>query len=381
MRTETLALGIYVLAAGVIALAVPEGKKYGNVDWINAPRLQKDYQELAKKLRVKGLQEGTSGGRSWQYSRIAFDSWWKRIEDANWIGKVPVVQESQPTEQVERPKPKPVLKPLEEIFTIAVMLAGDEGRLKIHYKDPAVRPPQPSSTSPLLAPMPNAQAQGDPMGQGTGVYQDLAIGEALYEPYQDVRFEGFSKDGFVAIFSRSAANGEERAEDRMAIAEFSMETELLSRVGEQIAGGTGGVSPTKVKSKNKIAYKDPGTQTRFDEGMGVFFIAGNDAERFRKDPGRVINEDVVTQDFVPSKAVREMGIRGGVQLRSVSPKMRSFGVSEGMILIRLNGESVTSKASALKVGRRMYDAGTRTFTATFLQNGREVNKTYRAPDK
>ncbi|PIE24371.1 MAG: hypothetical protein CSA62_03560 [Planctomycetota bacterium] len=382
MRTESLALVIYALAAAVVALAVLEGRKYGRLDWINAPQTTREYQSLNKELAKKGSsKQGTD--RVWQYTKPAFDRWWKKVEDANWVGREPVVEEMREPEKVEKAEPKPVAKPLEEIFSISVMLAGDSGRLKIHYKDSSVRPPQPPVTGDSLAqPMPMQQSPGDPMNQGTGIYQDLIQGDLLYEPFDSIRFEGFSKDGLAAFFSRSVPGEEERRTDRMQIAEFNIDNDVFASVAGREDPYTAKLGKLRAQ-REKIAYRDPGPKSKQDAKSGVFFISTPDSERFRKEPNRIINEDLTAVDWEPSATVRKAtGIRGGVQIKSVSPQMKNLGVQSGEILIKVNGQAVHSRASAIKVGRRQYQAGTRTFNLTFLdKTAREVVRTYRAPDK
>jgi hypothetical protein len=72
----------------------------------------------------------------------------------------------------------------------------------------------------------------------------------------------------------------------------------------------------------------------------------------------------------------------GLQVMNVSTEIQQrFGVQQGELILAVNGTPVTTKAQAVNTGKKMYNRGVRRFVVTFLSNGREIERTYQAPDK
>ena len=70
-----------------------------------------------------------------------------------------------------------------------------------------------------------------------------------------------------------------------------------------------------------------------------------------------------------------------VNVHKLGKQVRRLGVNEGDILISLNGIPVKNKAQAIRVGKRLWRDGVRSFKAVFLRRGREVTMTHHFPHK
>ena len=92
---------------------------------------------------------------------------------------------------------------------------------------------------------------------------------------------------------------------------------------------------------------------------------------------RVFHEDVGLRSYSSAR-----GNVRGVQVTRISPELQRFGVQSGDVLLELNGKPVRSKAEALAVGRKQYQAGVRVFRAKVLNRyGRQEERTYYAPNQ
>ncbi len=374
MRTETIGLGVYALALGALVLVGLEVKKIQERDWVGLPE-RSQFKSLRAELQKKGDRRQPTE-RVWLYTKPAYDHWWLQIQDANWTGKLPPVPVAKGTETEPVKPPPKVLQPLSEIFAINMIYAGaGEDRVLIHYLDPKVEPPKPDNADP--ASLATAQAAADAGGKGTGVRQLLQPGDALYTPFQVVKFERFSADGLAAIFSRDAVDGGgKRVEEELRVAELTMSGDSFAGV-DKIENGKG--TDSKTTRKGEKPWQDPGKFSKFDSGKGIVYISRTDSRMLKKDYNRILSEDIVGSDWKPSPNLRKR-YKGGVQVRHVSPAMRRFGIKTGEILVKVNGTPVSSRANAIKVGRKQFDKGTRTFTLTFISQGREVQRLWRAPD-
>ena len=67
---------------------------------------------------------------------------------------------------------------------------------------------------------------------------------------------------------------------------------------------------------------------------------------------------------------------------NISPEIQGrFGVQVGDLILAVNGQSVSTKAQAVTVGKKLYRRGVRRFTVTLLSNGQEIERIYQAPDQ
>ncbi|GEM_PF-2662321 len=382
MRTETIGLGIYGLAATFLGLMVWEARKAMTMTWVPVPRTAKEFTAISKELRAKGV--ATQPERSsWNYSK-AYHPWWKKIQTANWVGKVPVVEVPDEGPREKEEPPKPPIKPLAEIIQPRLLLGapGDTAYIQVLYLDPNVEVPDGPTTGDLPA-GPRDSVPNPDLGGGLAIYQDLRIGDSLYKPYDLVRFEGVTKDGLGTIFSRPDPEGKgRRIRETLHLGQFSISDESFGDLPEGFgAGGSSGSASPSPKARRGGKWKDPGEVTKRLEG-NVWMVSRKDRDRFQDRYDEVLRE-TGAEDFVdwwrdPKNPGRRIKVTG-ISFRKVPERLRSFGVKAGDILIEVNGTPVKGKSSAIRTGREQWRRGVRTFELTFLSNGRRVVRTFQAP--
>jgi hypothetical protein len=271
---------------------------------------------------------------------------------------------------------------LVEIIELKTILANgvDTNRIKVRYLDPNVRIPE-AEYSPIA----EATAAGGltttfPTGNA---FHDLVAGESLYPPYVDIRFTRVDIDGPSAVFTRPAAEGEGKTvEEELMVGELGLSEEridpdTISQVGARKATGASASGSGAAQQ-----WVDPGAKTRMVK-QNVWMISQRDGDVVAKDYERILTEDFRLDDWQARFKDKKTGKRmRGVSVRHVSPEVARFGIKQGDVLIKVNGERVTSRASAIRAGKSQYQRGVRTFNLTFLSGGgREVIRTYTAPDR
>ena len=107
-----------------------------------------------------------------------------------------------------------------------------------------------------------------------------------------------------------------------------------------------------------------------------FNIGTEDRELLSRDPNRVFGRDVGTATWRSTT-----GNMSGVKITNLAPGYERYGVQRGDIILAINGEPVSSKGEAIKIGKQLYKRGVRSFEIEFLSNGRRVSRTYVAPDE
>ncbi len=376
MRTETIAVALYLLSAGVVALIGLEVKKaWEGAKWVPVPR-SGEYQALSQKLEKKGNAKQPDRA-SWRYGGKRYQDWWRLIETTNWVGKVPVVKSEKPEEVKEKPKPKISLKPLSEIIKLKLVFGRpkESAFVTVLYLDPNVQ-----------APKSEYAAVADPMGGNVGgpggalaVFQDLRKGDHLYPSYEDIQLAGLTPDGRGAIFSRtSAEGGEKRVLEEIRLDEFEMSGDSFG----DIEGKSKSSHSTKGTGK-KRNWRDPGALTK-KMGENLWMVSKKDHQELGASYDRFMKKMSV-EDYVGYLADPKSGGKRrkvtGVTIRKVPAEARRFGVRRGDVLIAVNGTPVKGRASAISLGKEQYRRGVRTFELTFLSQGRKEVRTYQVPDK
>jgi hypothetical protein len=420
MRTETLSFLIYLLSVGVLGLLGYELYDKHDMRWVGVPGVGAPPLESVTAYRKKTAQGGSRraiSDRRWSYS-ARMGTWWDVIKRANLTGKLPppptevtALGESGTPAVVETPQ-----TPLSEILKIVSTLGSVTGMVKVKYKEGSgvIAPPTPGSGfggsgiggsgiggSGLGGAGTGSPAYGDTVpsagaapGQTQAIlgpmYQDLAMGQGLYEPFQEIKAVRIFAEGsnIGVVFSRPAHKPEDakagkRIEETIYVNQLSVQGNMIHGL-DIIAQEGGGGSPGKGSALHKGTWKNPGDKTK--KTNGVWQISVPD-QKYLSSPDQLF-EDVAVEDFVeewedPTQPGSGKKIRvKGVAIRKLSAKLRRFGVKEGEILIKINGTPVSGRNNAIKVGRQAYDRGVRSFQLTFLNNyGREEVRSYQAPDK
>ncbi|MEZ5989833.1 MAG: hypothetical protein R3F30_12055 [Planctomycetota bacterium] len=381
MRTETLSLGLYVLSAGLLGLLGYELSTGYTLDWVGVPGVGPKSQPLEDYVKqVTGAEhKRAEGDRRWSYGQ-RYQAWWSLIATANFTGKLPPEPVPDKPEQAAPEKVETPQTPLKDILTVLVVLGG-EGGIQIRYNDGvAVEPP----------PAPTMDGQPLQMVNLGAVYQVVRFDEGLYKPYQEIKPIRLTIDTETntvgVVFSRphfDPAKPDERVEETVFLGELDLSGEVITGVPGNIpgAGGTG-AGGGDTQAIRQGTWEDPGRETR---RVGDTWMVSLDDQDYLGNVDEVMT-DLAVDDYYqefddPVNAGKKVRIQG-VAVRKVSPQMRRFGVQEGEILVSVNGEKVTSRANAIATGKRQYNRGVRTYQLKFLTStGREVVRTYQAPDK
>ncbi|MDP6423699.1 MAG: hypothetical protein QGG14_03100 [Planctomycetota bacterium] len=388
MRAETIEIGIYGLALGLFGLLgyefyrktmeKPEGPRDGSA-W---KKLRKDLKDVGEKNHGDGL--------AWRYGAKELP-WWERIQHANWTGKLPPKPIDVVTHKESDEPPPPVVTPIAELVELLAILANgtDVARIQIRYKDANVQVPSTTDTTASgtggaavgAGPMDVTPNAGGGMNSAVGApFHSLVAGDTLFPPYQAIRFVGVDLNGPAALFERPDPDPAKKAliKERLARNELALSEDHV--VAADIAKLGGRRRASSKSSKERAWVKPPGDETTVMND--VWMISKRDNQRIQIDYNRILTEDIVIEDYRGRKD-RKTGERlKGVTVSNVSRTAARFGVKKGDILIAVNGQRVTGKANAINTGKKQYNRGIRTFDLKFLTSGgREVIRTYRAPDK
>ncbi|MCC6783201.1 MAG: hypothetical protein IT457_10195 [Planctomycetes bacterium] len=319
-------------------------------------------------------------------------AFWDSFVTANFIGKEPpkpVVQDAQPVVDTT-PKP-PVLTPLDDLFVIAVLVsAGPDSRAVVRYKPGANVTPPPDAVPPasgadaVAAPSPAGgprPVQPFPTaGDGLGPVHHLMIGDRLWKPHDSIKLLRVDASGEFAVFVREDTTKPESEwkQEEVDKAVLELPASVLKKLREGL-----NVAVSRNEVRDERPSDGEGTQPAgawqgaLETGQredGRWHIGTNDRESFRADP-RVFTERLGTQSWRS-----QSGSMSGVRITRVPPELRGYGISDGEIIIAINGEAVTGKTEAIRLGRQLYDRGVRVFDVTFLSQGRQVTRSYVAPD-
>ncbi len=341
-------------------------------------------------------------------------AFWNAVKDVNLIGKEPPkpVQvggdvPKEPDQPVELPK-----VPLADILSIVFVVSdADKSILVVQYRPEANvtppaelvgaagGPPAIGDTVPVAAPnprIPNNRGRGvRPAAPGrvpgsavpTGgaganaLYQQLRIGDTLWPEYDYIRLVRVSEDATHAFFVREdpAVDQSEWAEEPLYREALGLDQETLAALQKGLPdrANAGGVAPVESPAGPAEPTTWQPTASTTEVSPNRFDIGTRDRAVFRSDPNRVFNQDVGTESW----SSRSGNVRG-VRITQLAPGYERYGVQVGEIILAVNGEPVTGKPEAMRIGRKLYDRGVRTFEVEFLTTtGRRITRTYVAPDE
>jgi len=355
----------------------------------------------------KGREETPSDQRD-RYSGDA-RAWWNSFDEANLVGleiKPPEAMEEKPVE----PEKTVTAVPVQEILDV-VGLAFDSnnpGWCVVRYKPMAdVRPPKtvagegevaggsvPGYAGPADSVRPanpgravgsRGNARGVPAGRPgmpafaggeQRVFQILREGESLWPTYDDIKLLRVQADGQAVFFTRTVPGQAEPMEEKMIPSELGLSQEVLAVLAKDAgsrtsSGRSTGREPAQGASSDWIDV--PETRA---VSPGQWHISKADDRYLRDNAQTVFNEEFSARSYTS----RSGSVRG-VQVTRISPRLERFGVQSGDVVLELNGVKVSTKAQALREGRRMYKQGVRTFRAKILTGlGRIEERTYHAPN-
>lgn len=314
-------------------------------------------------------------------------AFWDALRDANFNGALPPPPPTQETTPDVPDVPVVVPQtPLEDIFVLtAVVAAGDSSRIVVRYKPSAnveipadLTAAAPGAGGDAVPGRPTRQPRMPTYGDSLGPVHHVAIDDVLWKPYEHVRLVRVEPDHAVFVREDPKVPVEERKEERL----YPEALELPQDVLRKLAEGLGvEAAPNEVRAATE---PDAGTDTSgwianertTEVGANEFHIGSQDRTMFRDDPERVFNQDVGTADYRSRS-----GSTRGVRITKLAPGYDRFGVREGEILISLNGQPVSGKTEAIRVGKQLYNRGVRTFEGQFLTpTGQTITRSYVMPN-
>lgn len=353
---------------------------------------------------------------------------WEHFKTANLIGKEPPpppevtkVEDKEP-EVVEKP-----LTPLEEICSIAGLLyRGGNSRVVVRYlPDSGVQPPaeiveaQRNASAAAAAPRSNLPqrgsadrivrnsnrgsnrksnrnpppaARGMPTGAGSAIegwVHIIKLEDTLWPPFENIRLARVDESGDYAEFVRKDKDGVEGDPEKFFPDTLGISQELLRQLAElEDAAGVAGGGDAKLRTaqrgdgsgrseasrsgqNNRQRVWQAGKETR--RVGNDYHIGTVDWNSWGKDPGAILNHEIGTRSY-------SKGGVTGVQVTKVSSRMANYGVNGGDVIVAVNGQSVGSKAEAIRVGKQLHKRGVRNLEVTMLSRGRRVNRNYVLPE-
>jgi hypothetical protein len=310
---------------------------------------------------------------------------WDALRNANFNGAEPPPPPPPPGED-DRPK-EPVAvpqTPLADIFVLTcVMGAGPDSRAVIRYKPTAtVEIPAellPPAAGAGLDAVPGAVSRTPRMptyGDNLGPAHHVPLDGPLWKPYDHIHLVRVERNHAVFVRRDPKIPEDEWKEEKIYKEALELPQDVLQKLaeglGREVVPSGDGPGPEGPAQASGWVAMDL-TQ---EVAPGRFNVGSRDRQLFGNDPDRIFNQDVGTADWRSQN-----GSMRGVRITKLAPGYERYGLREGEILVALNGEPVSGKTEALRVGRRLYDRGVRTFDAQFLTaTGQTINRTYVAPD-
>ncbi|MBM4061586.1 MAG: hypothetical protein FJ265_10900 [Planctomycetes bacterium] len=401
-------------------------------------------QQTRQAATTQGMNEATariSVGRSregvladWNYGPRA-QPWWAEFKAVNFIGKPPPPppkgpEEGGATQAKEAPRD---VRPLEQIMELVSLVydskdlgKGEFSHVIVRYKPEAnVQPPEwylrETAAAGPGAPVARPGDVAPPLrfprgGAGRGAERDNQGGRGtraatptpmptslvgreilqkiwiqgdgdprrdprLWPPFSDIRLVRVDPSAQSAYFVRTPpppAPGQpvEQPEEEQLLKVAMGLDQALQRELHRL----GGVAPGAAGQPAGAEPSAPaGTWLEVDETT----LAGNVRHIGRKLETRIReNPDELWEKVHVDTYVSKQSNRRGLQVRNIEPQVAAqFGVSQGDVLLEVNGRVVQTQAQALQFGKGEYKKGVRTFVTKWLSNGQVVERIYQAPDK
>lgn len=351
--------------------------------------------------------------KNWRYDVEARDNWWTKFGKVNLIGALP----PEPVAPVVEDKKEPVKDagvPIESLVVLESLLlevakppapggpaaapggaeAPSASHVVVRYK-PGVEVHPPAD---LVGPAPTAWGPGDsaprpaggpatsiPMAGSaqTELRQFVHLDETLWPPHNTLRLTRISDDGQVAYFTREdpAKDRSEWKEEPLEKNELELPTDVVRALRESRGQKVADKDPTKPDATPPTGpdigdWQDP-PETR-EVKPGQVHVSRRDYDYIRDNADKVFNDEVAVRTYKS-----RVGNYEGLVVDRVSPRLQSFGIQQGDVILSINGEKVKNKANAYAVARRQYDGGTRRFSVEILNgySGSVETRTVTVPNK
>ncbi|MGE3172958.1 MAG: hypothetical protein AB7O97_10070 [Planctomycetota bacterium] len=414
---------LYLASAGLLGLAgytFYESMQLGTQDvrTEHTERGAREAQDLLARGRGQGPVTTTVGYNTavWKAAFLA----------PNLIAKPPRIEEPKgPAVEVQTQKPVDV-RPLGDIIELVSLMCdtstggmGGQSHVIVRYKEGVdVQPPSwyllenqvaagagavsapsdgvPGRPRPNGRPVPGRPAQPVPMSSaGTEYLQRVWVtsdGSArsestLWPPFEDIRLVEVKEDALSAVFARSAppapapAEGEDPPPAPEPVTEELFKSLMASQeVAKDVVA--------LLRNRARRPTDDAGTPAPVGNS------SWQDVEETRKvgDQWHISRRDQQVMNESPETFMNRINVdayvsptgsgRRGLRVLDVAPDITSrYGVQPNELILSVNNEPVSTKADAIATGKRLYKRGVRTFVVKFLSGGREIERTYQAPDR
>jgi hypothetical protein len=411
---------LYLTTIGLLALAAKTFQQAIDVGSLETKtRSYKEGQQEAADRMAEGRGAGPAVG-AWTYNSTSWHQTWM---DPNVIGKDPPPPPEQATEQEPV---EPVVEidrtPLEDIIELVTIMYDPDGaqsHVTVRYKENVeVQPPEwyLRENEPVTATGAPGYRPGDaaaaargnvrrggrpragrpaaprptstpPSSAGRTVLQRLWVEGSdeprfearLWPPHDHIKLVRVAGSGLSAFFVRQppAAPSQEPVateEEELIKSSLPISQELLRLLRDLDPAGPAAVTSPAAPTAADEQWQPVDETTRID---GVWHVGRRDQQTFADD-----GNELLSQINVDSYVSRTGSGQRGLQVMNVSTEIQQrFGVQQGELILAVNGTPVTTKAQAVNTGKKMYNRGVRRFVVTFLSNGREIERTYQAPDK
>lgn len=376
----------------LVSVAAFGGIVYSVFDQMKAKEVyaqqRKQIKTRFENLKAKGVGAQPSN-KTWTYNADLFT----RFAKANFTGWVPKkVEVKDDTPEPTGPTVDPDLDMTSLLEVAAVAVGGDDTRVVLRYKKEVEPPenllrkdaPAVSSSSiprgrrgsPLARP---GQPAMPAMGMSLNLPPHLIqLGEKLWSPYSHIILADVDPDAAFVVFEIQIEKKKDKdgkfPRQKVYLGTLQLPAETMEAL---VSGGVtrgGGEQPERQPRQAEEQMPDlwrPVKETlQEDTSDGFRVIYSEQDQRFlQENAERVFNKEIAMSDY--SSGSGSSRVRG-IQLRTVSPRMRKFGVQAGDVIIELNNQPVKGIAAAKKLGKNLYKKGVRSFTAKVQRMGRVI---------
>ncbi|MHC4514415.1 MAG: hypothetical protein ACYTGW_21555 [Planctomycetota bacterium] len=362
------------------------------------PRTSYDPKQVEPRIRddVKKLVE--QGGKVLpdigQYRYDPTDPFWEQFKNANFTGyRAPEPVAVDPVQKSDVAQGALDVNLSEKIVVICISYGGDYTRAVVQYLDQVEVPEehQTSNSAPAaVAPLANPGGRGRrppptlaPQVTSTVPTHHVDLGQHLWKPYDNFYLVEVAEDARSVFFEN---RGKPKVEDKFPRQELlKNELGLPEDVAKKLvddarrrAGATGTANRTTPESQQPAVSKWQDVPETKAIRENEWIVSRNDLGYINQRGNRFIHEDVHLRDYSGGSGKTRVQ---GVSVHKLGKQVRGLGVSEGDILISLNGIPVKTRAQAIRVGKRLWRDGVRSFKAVFLRRGRQVTMTHHFPHK
>ncbi len=319
---------------------------------------------------------------------------WRQFGVANFTGYVKpapvIVDNTGPDKNEKTDNPDLDLKTI--VRVIAMTYGKDHTTAIIQYLSDVTVPEElvGNSSGPVSSPLdtiPKGQRnkyrnRPVPMpssNMGNTPLHHMKLQEKLWPPYHYVHLVAVGSDAESVTFEiRKSDEAPEGGYEKQEVLrnELGLPDDVLERLRsyQRSLGDPGSEQQAKVATPTPPAddqWEDV-PDTIYNKKTNRVNVSSKDHRELRS-RGNEMLQDLGTEDVSFGSGASK---KRGVAVKKVPERLRAFGVSNGDVLLSLNGQKVKGKAHAIKVGRRLYKDGVRTFQAEVLRRGQQITLTY-----